>query len=88
MHKLVPGDKCNIMVSAASNVATDNLVAGLLKVGMRVVRIGMPAKVGEPLREVTLDALLMKHPVGANAYLVCWSRYYHRYVAQRPCIMM
>lgn len=39
------GEGSQIIASAASNVAVDGLVIGLLKHGIRVVRMGQPAKV-------------------------------------------
>ena len=63
MRNVVPQGG-GILVSSASNVAVDNLVSGLLGLGVRVVRIGHPAKVAEGLRHVTLDALVLDHPIG------------------------
>lgn len=51
-----------ILACAESNVAVDNLLEGLLNIGVKAVRFGKPVKVRESLREVTLDALSAKHP--------------------------
>ena len=40
----------------------DNLLEGLLELGVRAVRIGRPVKVRETLRMATLDAQLEDHP--------------------------
>lgn len=49
-----------------SNVAVDNMVAGLLDMGVNVVRVGEPAKVKASLRGATLDARLALHPAMAQ----------------------
>ncbi|KAG1672361.1 hypothetical protein FOA52_010979 [Chlamydomonas sp. UWO 241] len=51
----LPRDK-QILLTAASNVAVDNLVAGVLALGVDVVRVGQPAKVTVELRGVGLEA--------------------------------
>ncbi|MGB1588782.1 MAG: AAA domain-containing protein [Candidatus Poseidoniaceae archaeon] len=51
-----------ILACAESNVAVDNLLEGLLNIGVKAVRFGRPVKVRESLREATLDALSAKHP--------------------------
>ena len=51
-----------ILATAESNVAVDNLLEGLLELGVRAVRIGRPVKVRETLRMATLDAQLEDHP--------------------------
>ena len=52
-----------ILATAESNVAVDNLLEGLLEMGVNAVRIGRPVKVREHLREATLDAQLEHHPM-------------------------
>ena len=52
-----------ILATAESNVAVDNLLEGLLDMGVNAVRIGRPVKVREHLREATLDAQLEHHPM-------------------------
>ena len=51
-----------ILATAESNVAVDNLLEGLLDLGVRAVRIGRPVKVRETLRMATLDAQIEDHP--------------------------
>ena len=51
-----------ILATAESNVAVDNLLEGLLDLGIRAVRIGRPVKVRESLRMATLDAQIEDHP--------------------------
>ena len=56
-------DMGTVLAVADSNVAVDNLLEGLLKLGVRAVRLGQPVKVREELREATIDALMEKHPL-------------------------
>ncbi|CAK9854930.1 unnamed protein product [Sphagnum jensenii] len=56
-----------VLACADSNVAVDNLLEGLLEQGLRVVRVGQPVKVEEGLREVTMDAQVMVHPLMKKA---------------------
>ena len=56
-------DMGTVLAVADSNVAVDNLLEGLLKLGVRAVRLGQPVKVREGLREATMDALMEKHPL-------------------------
>ena len=58
-----------ILVCAGSNVAVDNLVEGLLALGVGVVRVGQPAKVQAALRAATLDAQVVRHRDGARCPL-------------------
>lgn len=51
-----------VMATAFSNVAADNLLEGVMKLGLRVVRIGRPATVRPELWPATLDALVENHP--------------------------
>ena len=52
-----------LLATAESNVAVDNLLEGLLELGVNALRIGRPVKVREALREATLDAVLENHPM-------------------------
>jgi ATP-dependent RNA/DNA helicase IGHMBP2 len=47
-----------VLASAASNTAVDNLAERLAKAGVRVVRLGHPARVADAVMPRTLDALL------------------------------
>ncbi len=51
-----------ILACAESNVAVDNLLEGLLGIGVRALRIGKPVKVREELRNATLDSRCAEHP--------------------------
>jgi len=51
-----------VLAVASSNVAADELLAGLMALGLRVVRVGQPASVRESLRNATLDARLERSP--------------------------
>ena len=52
-----------ILAVADSNVAVDNLLEGLLGLGVSAVRLGQPVKVRESLREATVDAQMEDHPL-------------------------
>ena len=52
-----------ILAVADSNVAVDNLLEGLLDLGVGAVRLGQPVKVRESLREATVDAQMEDHPL-------------------------
>ncbi len=54
------GDR--VLATADSNTAVDNIVEGLVKRGIKVVRIGHPARLKKELLDVSLDALAEKHP--------------------------
>ncbi len=47
-----------VLVTAASHTAVDNLAERLVRAGVRLVRIGHPARVSEEMESHTLDALL------------------------------
>ncbi len=63
LRQLAEKDTAPILASAESNVAVDNLLEGLLELGVKAVRIGRPVKVREALRDATLDAQLEYHPL-------------------------
>ena len=54
--------KIPILCTADTNVAVDNILEAVTDRGLRGVRVGKPVKIREELRELSLDALLMKHP--------------------------
>jgi superfamily I DNA and/or RNA helicase len=51
-----------VLAAASSNLAVDNLLERLVATGERVVRLGHPARVLQPLREHTLDLMVEEHP--------------------------
>ncbi len=51
-----------VIACGDSNVATDNLLEGLIRKGLEPVRIGHPAKVSPGLVSHCLDALVEAHP--------------------------
>ncbi|MFA5975525.1 MAG: AAA domain-containing protein [Elusimicrobiota bacterium] len=50
-----------VLASAPSNIAVDNLLEKLLDTGLRVVRMGHPARILDSLRHATLSALVTEH---------------------------
>jgi len=57
----------SVLATAASNMAVDNVVESLANVGVRVVRVGHPARVTPALRAHTLDALLRENETWRRA---------------------
>jgi predicted DNA helicase len=51
-----------ILATADSNTAVDNIVEGLIKRGINVVRIGHPARLKKELLDVSIDAKVENHP--------------------------
>lgn len=51
-----------VLVSAQTNVAVDQLLSGLVGVGLNAVRVGQPVKVPPELRERTLESQMQSHP--------------------------
>ncbi len=52
----------SVLATAPSNIAVDNMLEKLLDTGLRVVRLGHPARTLEPLRHATLLAQMEEHP--------------------------
>ena len=50
-----------VLACAPSNTAVDNLLLKLSEAGVKVIRLGHPARVGEDLRSLTLDAQAASH---------------------------
>lgn len=63
LHHFAQQGSGPLLATAESNVAVDNLLEGLLDLGVKALRIGRPVKVREHLRSATLDALLENHPM-------------------------
>ncbi|KAG2495801.1 hypothetical protein HYH03_006043 [Edaphochlamys debaryana] len=65
----LPSDAGPILATAASNVAVDNIVAGLLAAdpSLQLVRVGQPAKVAPALRSVSLEARIAGSGAGQRA---------------------
>ena len=61
-HLLSKGDG-PVLVTAESNVGVDNLLEGLIGNGVPALRLGQPVKVRAALREATLDARMIQHPL-------------------------
>eukprot|EP01018_Ginkgo_biloba_P018137 Gb_24646 [translate_table: standard] len=61
---------CKLSLYIEISFAIDNLVEGLLGQGLRVVRIGQPAKVKEDLRKTTLKAQCEIHPAMKMSHLL------------------
>jgi superfamily I DNA and/or RNA helicase len=51
-----------ILACAPSNVAVDNLAERLMRAGLRIVRLGHPARVQAAVRDVSLAALVAEAP--------------------------
>ena len=63
LHRFAQEGSGPLLATAESNVAVDNLLEGLLALGVKALRIGRPVKVREQLRSATLDAVLENHPM-------------------------
>ncbi len=55
-------DEKQVLVTAASNAAVDLLAEKLSELGLRVLRLGHPARVTEAVVSTTMDARLAQHP--------------------------
>eukprot|EP00929_Paragymnodinium_shiwhaense_P020571 TRINITY_DN13670_c0_g1_i1.p1 TRINITY_DN13670_c0_g1~~TRINITY_DN13670_c0_g1_i1.p1 ORF type:complete len:1253 (-),score=306.35 TRINITY_DN13670_c0_g1_i1:91-3849(-) len=53
-------DLSPLLATSDSNVAVDNIAMGLLKEGVRCVRVGRPDKINRVLEKITLECLLEK----------------------------
>jgi ATP-dependent RNA/DNA helicase IGHMBP2 len=56
-----------VLATAASNTAVDNLAERLVAAGVRVIRLGHPARVSPAVEAHTLDALIAEHEVSKLA---------------------
>lgn len=64
--KLTLQQEKQVLVTAPSNAAVDLLTEKLLQKGLRVLRIGNPARIDENLINHTLDGQVVQHPEGKN----------------------
>jgi regulator of nonsense transcripts 1 len=62
LRSLIDMGRGPILACAESNVAVDNLLEGLLDLGVKAIRFGRPIKVREALREATLGVQVSRHP--------------------------
>jgi predicted DNA helicase len=62
IEQLVKNEKTQVLATADSNTAVDNLMERLIKRGVEVVRIGHPARVSKELIELSLDYKVQNHP--------------------------
>lgn len=51
-----------MLATAFSNVAVDQIMAGLIELGVKCVRVGSSSKVAEELRAKTVEVLKEQHP--------------------------
>ena len=56
-----------VLVTAASHTAVDNLAERLVRAGVKLVRVGHPARVSPEMEEHTLDALLERSDAASLA---------------------
>ncbi len=60
--RLLAKNNEQILVTAASNAAVDLLTEKLHSAGLRVVRVGNPARISDALLKLTLDEQIEQHP--------------------------
>lgn len=70
--RLLVNTEKQVLVTAPSNTAVDLLCSRLSSIGLRVLRIGHPARIDEQLWQHTLDAQKQRHP--AFKQLKSWYR--------------
>jgi AAA domain len=63
---LTSGVAARCLACAGSNVAVDNLTEAMLQLGLRVVRVGQPAKISKQLVQASLDAHVAAHSQGVR----------------------
>ncbi|NPA14219.1 MAG: IGHMBP2 family helicase [Aquificae bacterium] len=62
IEQLVKNEKKQVLATADSNTAVDNLMERLIKRNLDVVRVGHPARVSKELIEHSLDYKVQHHP--------------------------
>ena len=76
-----------MLVTAHTNVAVDNLLAGLRQHGLKAMRIGAAERVRPDLQDYTVEELASKHPLAADIELIenriedLWKRNEHGMLA-------
>lgn len=66
-RSLSASGNAKVLATACSNVGADNLADRLLRLGLKVVRVGRPSAVSEELWEHTLDAYIDRDPDAQSA---------------------